>query len=175
MKAKSALLMALLLLCLFSINTFAQDEGRPPRRPDQGAPNGPLPEGIRQNPQMPQNMNQDRPNQDMAQKGHPGLPIPGITKEQTEKIDHLNLEADKKILPIRAEIRLKEAQLETLAIADAPSLKEMDALIDAISGLQGKIMKIHNATRQEIRKLFDDDQRTAFDMMPPHHPGPDNK
>jgi hypothetical protein len=171
MKAKSALLMAMLLLCLSFSNLFAQEPGQPPQRPDHGAPNGQLPEGIRQNPQMPPNMEQSRPNDDMAPKGRPQLPIPGLSKEQNEKIEHLNLEAEKKILPLRAEIKQKEAQLEALAITDAPALKDMDALIDAISGLQAKIAKIHNATRLDIRKLLNDDQRTAFDSMPPHHPG----
>lgn len=171
MKAKSALLMAVLLLCLSISNLFAQEPGQPPQRPDHGAPNGQLPEGIRQNQQMPPNMDQSRPNDEMAQKGRPPLPIPGITKEQSEKIDRLNLEAEKKILPLRAEIKQKEAQLEALAITDAPALKDMDTIIDAIAGLQAKIAKIHNAARQDIRKLLDDNQRTAFDSMPPHHPG----
>lgn len=171
MKAHNAFLMVTLLLCLIGSNLLAQ-------------PGEQLPSGIRN-----QGFDKEAPGPN-SQRNHPGMQqdskegllpeheggmlpqIPGLTKEQTEKMTKIHIETTRKILPIDAQIREKEAHLQTLAIADKADLKAMDAVIDEISDLKGTIMKAHNAARQEVRRLLNDDQRTCFDQLPPHHDGP---
>jgi Spy/CpxP family protein refolding chaperone len=89
--------------------------------------------------------------------------IPNLTDAQKEKIDKIKLQLQKDILPVRNEIREKEAKLITLQTVDKPDINKINALIDEVADLEAKIRKLHAKARLDIRNLLDDEQRIWFD------------
>jgi len=89
--------------------------------------------------------------------------FPDLTKEQMDKIKSLRMEMLKQVNPLKAEIREKQAHLQTLSISEKPDMNAINKTIDEIGALKTKMMKIHAKFRQDVRALLTDEQRVVFD------------
>ena len=103
-----------------------------------------------------------RPSRDSARAGKHGMS--NLTADQKKKMAELRTQLKKDILPLKNQLGEKKAKMRTLETADKADLQAINALIDEIQNLQGKIMKLHASNRQEIRKLLTSEQRVHFDM-----------
>ena len=92
--------------------------------------------------------------------------IPDLSEEQQKKIKKLRTVHIKKMLPLRNELREKEARLQTLRTAEKPDMNAINTQIESIGAVKIQIAKEREAHRQEIRKILTEEQRLQFDM---HH------
>jgi len=91
--------------------------------------------------------------------------IPNLTDEQQKKIDALTIPHRKEMQVLRAQMKEKQAHLETLRIADNADMTAINKTIDEISALKTTMMKKREAHKQEIRKILNDEQRLIFDAQ----------
>lgn len=95
--------------------------------------------------------------------------IPNLTDEQQKKIDALTIPHRKEMQTLRAQMKEKQAHLETLTIADNADMTAINKTIDEISVLKTTMMKKREAHKQEIRKILNDEQRLFFDSHAGKH------
>jgi Spy/CpxP family protein refolding chaperone len=103
-----------------------------------------------------------RHSRDSARAGKHG--ISNLTADQKKKMAELRTQLKKDILPLKNQLGEKKAKIRTLETADKADLQAINALIDEIQNLQGKILKLHASNRQEIRKMLTPEQRVDFDL-----------
>lgn len=89
--------------------------------------------------------------------------IPNLTKVQSDKISEIRTAHMKVSNDLRNQLREKKAHLQTLQSTDNANQKDIDGTIDAITGLQNKLMKNRMAMRLEVRKQLTDEQKVYFD------------
>lgn len=99
------------------------------------------------------------------------MAIPGLTEDQQQKIDKLNLDFDRNTLQKHNLIVEKEAQLRTAVTQPVVILDKTDKLIDEISKLRSEIRKERIKTDVQIRELLNEDQKVIFDRMRSGRPG----
>lgn len=92
--------------------------------------------------------------------------IPDLTEQQVQKIEELCLSTKKEINGIKNQMGEKQAHLKTLQDADKADMAAINKTIDEISVLKADMMKKHEATRQSIRNLLTEKQKTVFDSKP---------
>ena len=90
--------------------------------------------------------------------------IPDLTDAQKTKLKEMRTAHMKEIMPIKNQLKEKQAHLQTLQTSDKVNMTEINATIDEIGKLRTDMAKKHAAFRQEIRKILTDDQRTYYDM-----------
>ncbi len=114
------------------------------------------------------NGNGNGPKFNMQQKGNAAhcMNLPDLTDEQKTKIKELRVKHLKATLPIKNEMREKQAHLRTLTTKDKVDMNAVNTTIDEIVKLKGKMMKASNAHKQELRKILTDEQRAIFDSRP---------
>jgi Spy/CpxP family protein refolding chaperone len=93
--------------------------------------------------------------------GCPGMP--GLSEEQQKKVDALNLETEKALLPLKAQMDVKAAELKVLAVADNPDKAAIDKKIEEIGALRTQVMKKKVLNGLAVRALLTPDQRVGFD------------
>lgn len=103
-----------------------------------------------------------RPSRDSARAGKHG--VSNLTADQKKKMSELRTQLKKEVLPLKNQLGEKRAKMRTLETADKADMQAINALIDEIQSLQGKIMKMHASHRQEIRKILTPEQRVDFDL-----------
>lgn len=91
--------------------------------------------------------------------------IPDLTDQQKEQIRKIRLEGLKELLPLKNQLKEKQAQLRTLTTgqADMPSAYEV---AEEIGMIQTDLLKKRLDIRQQIRELLTEDQRVIFDVRP---------
>jgi Spy/CpxP family protein refolding chaperone len=92
--------------------------------------------------------------------------IPDLTDQQKQKIEELCLATKKEMNGIKNLMGEKQAHLKTLQDADKADMVAINKTIDEISVLKADMMKKHEATRQTVRGLLTDKQKTIFDSNP---------
>ena len=92
--------------------------------------------------------------------------LPGITDQQRQDIQKIQLATRRDIMPLRNQVFEKSARLRTLNTAEKPDTKAIDATLDEVSALRNQIAKRRMQSHQEIRKLLTDEQRVIFDSQP---------
>jgi len=90
--------------------------------------------------------------------------ISNLSEDQKTKIKEIKTSHQKEIMPIRNEIREKEAHLQTLMTKDIVDLNEIYKLIDEISIKKTIIAKKRAENIQNIRKLLTPEQKVEFDL-----------
>lgn len=107
----------------------------------------------------------DRPNVGKFQRGNAGSLnfLPDLTEEQQNQIRQIRVEAQKAHLPIRNEMREKQARLQTLMTSAEVDADEVDSVIEEIGTLRTGMMKMRFETRRELRALLTEEQRVLFD------------
>jgi len=96
-----------------------------------------------------------------------GLSIPegSLNDKQREEIKKIRMEQLKESTKTRNLLREKRAKLEVMQTADKADMKEINKLIDEIAAIQAQELKAKAASRQKIRSLLTDEQRTFFDAQ----------
>ena len=56
-----------------------------------------------------------------------------LTPDQQKKIETIKAESDKKVVQYRADLKIKDAELDKLMVAENPAKKDIDSKIDEIS------------------------------------------
>lgn len=92
-----------------------------------------------------------------------------LTEEQQKKIETLKSALDKELLDLKADLRVKKAELEKLLIAENPSKTAIEKKIDEIGALRTRIHKALVNHKLAIREILTPEQRIKFDQMT--HPG----
>jgi Spy/CpxP family protein refolding chaperone len=90
-----------------------------------------------------------------------------LSPEQKKSIMEIKTKMMKEALPIKNQIGEKEAHLKTISTGDNIDMNAVNNTIDEISVLKAKMMKMHMANRQEIRKVLNDEQKLIFDIKGP--------
>ena len=101
-------------------------------------------------------------------KGDKFMNIPDLTDAQKEQIKDMRTKHMKEILPLKNDLKEKEAHLQTISTGDNVDLNKVNAAIDEISIIRTDIAKKRAAFRQDVRKILTDDQRVYFDMHSGH-------
>ncbi|MEA3496538.1 MAG: Spy/CpxP family protein refolding chaperone [Bacteroidota bacterium] len=97
--------------------------------------------------------------------------IPNLTDNQIESIKKLRTKHMKKILPIRNQLREKNAKLTTLITQDKMDNTAIDKIVDDISDLRKQMMKNRISHKNEIRNILTDEQKVYFNMHSSHRKG----
>jgi len=86
-----------------------------------------------------------------------------LTDAQQEQIKALQLELEESITPLKSEVRVLDAELKKLLIADGASQRDIDRKIDEIASLQTQMRKLQVKNNRSIRNLLTDEQKVQFD------------
>lgn len=86
-----------------------------------------------------------------------------LTDDQKAKLEDLQLEHQKAMLPLRTELQSKMASLRLLQTEEKPDLKKIDQLIDDTQTLRSKMQKARVRHHLEIRKILTPEQQKKFD------------
>ena len=86
-----------------------------------------------------------------------------LSEEQETNIKSIRLGADKKIIPLRNEIREKRAKLVSLQSSDNYDKKAVNQIIDEIAAKQAQIRKINAEKHKSVRNLLNEEQKVQFD------------
>jgi len=82
-----------------------------------------------------------------------------LTKEQREEIENARVEMRKKIIPLRAEIELKQIDLENEMRADEPNRTKIMKITEEISNLKLKIQQTRIDQMLKTHSILTPDQR----------------
>lgn len=91
------------------------------------------------------------------------VPTGKLNEKQRAEIQKIRAKQLKERIQTSNLLKEKRAKLEVLQTADQPDMKEIDKLIDEIAAIQAEEMKDQAASRQKIRSLLTEEQRTIFD------------
>ena len=86
-----------------------------------------------------------------------------LNDQQRTELQKIQTEQLKERTQTRNLLREERAKLEVLQTSDKPDMKEINKLIDEIAAIQAQQMKSQAASRQKIRSLLTDEQRTIYD------------
>ena len=91
-----------------------------------------------------------------------GLPIPNLTGEQEESLKALHIQLEKEALPLKNQLREKQARLQTLVTAENYDQKATEKVVEDIGELKTDLMKLKVSHDQSIRSLLTDEQLIFF-------------
>lgn len=91
--------------------------------------------------------------------------LPDLSEDQKEQIKDLKMKHMKESLPLKHDLKIKHAELRKLMTQEGFDTDDINDKVDEITNVHGKLMKMHAAHRQEIRKILNNEQRTIYD----HH------
>ena len=89
--------------------------------------------------------------------------IPNLSDEQKEQIKNERTQFMSDVLPIKNQLKEKQAHLNTLQTAKETDINAINKTIDEISALRTDIMKRRALFRQKVRANLNDEQRVYFD------------
>jgi Spy/CpxP family protein refolding chaperone len=92
--------------------------------------------------------------------------IPNLTDEQMQKIEALRIEFLNETNSLKSDLKIKEAELHKLQIADNPDMTAISKKIDEIGSLRTQIQKKKAENHQKVRALLTKEQRVYFDNKP---------
>ncbi len=89
--------------------------------------------------------------------------FPELTEEQKSQIEEINLETLKEVQPLRDELQVNNAELNTLVKKDDPDMDAISKLVEENSGIRTRIQMLNIEGRIKIRSLLTEDQKVRFD------------
>jgi Spy/CpxP family protein refolding chaperone len=92
------------------------------------------------------------------------LEIPGLTKQQREKIEEIRLSHAREALDFNNTIAEKNAALRTLTQQDDPDMQQINHLLEEIYDLRLELAKNRVQSQLQIRQELTDEQKLFFDM-----------
>ncbi|MBN1547285.1 MAG: periplasmic heavy metal sensor [Syntrophaceae bacterium] len=102
------------------------------------------------------------PHHKMKMMKYGGSCIPDLTEEQDSQIKKLNLDLDKTVMPLKADLNVKKAELEKLLLADKPDKKAVHKKIDEIMAFKTQLKKKKVDNQLAVSALLTPDQQVAF-------------
>jgi len=103
-------------------------------------------------------------------RGMQGPAMPDMTPEQQEKMDALRVAQVKQMAPMRADLKVKEIELDALWRVEEPDAKRIIAKVREIGDIKEKIEVARINHQFEVRKILTPEQRKAMRSMG-MHPG----
>jgi Spy/CpxP family protein refolding chaperone len=88
-----------------------------------------------------------------------------LTKEQQKKLDDMRSTNRKEMIPLRAQVQVKQIELNELFDSDA-SISTINSKIDEIGKLRTDIAKRQAAHRIAMRQVLTPEQREIWDSRP---------
>jgi len=95
--------------------------------------------------------------------------IPDLTEDQQTKIKALRVDHMKEMTALRNQTNELRAKKQTLMATDNADMKEINAIIDQMTNLQNKRMKLSAKHHQEVRNELNDEQKVYFDSRKMHN------
>ncbi|MEE4197829.1 MAG: Spy/CpxP family protein refolding chaperone [Bacteroidales bacterium] len=92
--------------------------------------------------------------------------IPDLTADQETQIEALRVDHWREMNNYRNQMNELRARKRTLNTTDQTDIKEINSVIDQMTGVHNKMMKASAKHRQEVRNLLTDEQKVYFDSMP---------
>jgi Spy/CpxP family protein refolding chaperone len=86
-----------------------------------------------------------------------------LSPEQKTKVEAIKMESEKKIVQLKADMKIKKAELNKLMIADPMVQKDINAKIDEVSVIKANIEKEKVAKVIAIRSELTPEQKVKFD------------
>ena len=86
-----------------------------------------------------------------------------LTREQIEKINRLELELEKELLPMFYKLRLNYLELDNLEAQRNPDRTQIEKILNAIYKFEDEIQKKEILNEEKIRGLLTEDQRAVLD------------
>ncbi len=87
-----------------------------------------------------------------------------LDKTQREKIEALHLELKREMVPLKAELAFRKAELRNLVTVKSPDMAAIKAKIKQVSSIREKILAKRYAHIVKMRKVLKPEQRRAFDL-----------
>ncbi len=87
-----------------------------------------------------------------------------LDKSQKKKIDAMHLALKREMIPLRAELSLRMAELRNMVTVKAPDKTAIRKKIREIGALRDRIMEKRYSHILEMRKVLMPDQRRSFDL-----------
>ncbi len=104
-----------------------------------------------------------------GQVGGRMMNIPDLTDVQKSQIKDMRTANMKEMLPLKNELREKQAHLNTISTGDNVKMTDVNRAIEEISAIKLTMAKKRAKNKQNIRKILTDDQRVFFDMQQGKH------
>lgn len=89
-----------------------------------------------------------------------------LTDEQQEMIHSVKIETRKQIIPLRAEIELKELELRNEMVTDSPNRNTIMKLAEDISDIELQIKQTKLDERLKLHSILTPEQRRQIKKMP---------
>ena len=90
---------------------------------------------------------------------------PQLTDEQMQVFEEMKLSYRKSTKADKDALKLKKVELETLITNDNPDVGKINALVDEVSTLRGRLFKAEINHKLAMRAELDDKQKMKFDRM----------
>jgi len=100
-------------------------------------------------------------------RGEMGMEMLDLSAEQKDNMKTIRTETEKKIVPIRADIELKEIDLREAMAADNPNRNRIMQLTKEISDLKLKIQQLKIDEKLKVHAMLTPEQREQMKSM--HH------
>jgi len=90
--------------------------------------------------------------------------VDNLSDDQKTKIEEIHSSKMSDIKEIKANLKIKKAELNKLEIADNADLNAINSKIDEIFTIKITMFKNHAVVKQEIRNILTPEQRDQFDL-----------
>ncbi len=95
--------------------------------------------------------------------------IPDLTEDQQAKIETLRIAHLKEVNEYRNQKNELRAKKQTLMTSDNSDIKDVNSVIDQMTGIQNKMMKLTAKHRKEVRSILTDEQKVYYDSNQIHN------
>lgn len=91
-----------------------------------------------------------------------------LSEDQQTQIKAICVASKQKIAVSKADIKIKEGELEKILLEEKPSKDKANAKVDEISSVKGDIHKVKLSKEIDIKNLLTPEQQLEYDMHKKH-------
>jgi Spy/CpxP family protein refolding chaperone len=91
--------------------------------------------------------------------------LPNLTDAQKKQMEEIDQTVEKALIPLKAQVELKHAELNALLVAEKTDKAAIDKKIEEIGAIRVQIQKKRIGGRLEIRAILTPEQRIGFDKQ----------
>ncbi|GAB4175200.1 MAG: hypothetical protein Kow00108_10340 [Calditrichia bacterium] len=88
-----------------------------------------------------------------------------LTEEQSEKLQQMRTDLEKKLLPMESKLVALKNELVLLKTEDSPNIDKIEKKIDEISEVKSEMQKLRERHFVEMKKMLTDEQKEKLNMM----------
>lgn len=104
----------------------------------------------------------DRKHANMQKEVHECPMMSELTEAQQEKINQINLEKRQKMTELRADVKIKKAELDKMRLSTETPEKDINAKVDEISVIKAEMQKERLAAERAIMNELTPEQQVKF-------------